>query len=358
MSEVIHCDVCNCSYSAKKQYSKHLLTNKHKKNLHGYIVCKECRKAFATRYNYVRHMTSKHNIDEDNLNDEDDDNIKDIKNSHNKKDKYEKDLDLLKVVYELKHKNAILEKDCIILKLEKEKEQCEKELYKQKSEIHEKDKIFAQDIAKTTVKTTNTVVSGLTYARQNYPNAPELKKLDSYNELGENDQLIERLLFYSEKKKIADYIGDFLVKFYKKNDPNIQSLWTTDITRLTFIVRQILKKKTDWGYDKKGIKVCKIIIDPLLDNIKSILKQYINEINDIIKGKKMDDFSEDEDGYESEGDYKRHKNPPELDNNAKIKLVNSQKTAVQIITDIDNKTLAKNIVKYISPHLSLVQIKE
>ena len=377
------CEKCNTSYSAISNYKQHLTTQKHKKKSGEILECSICGKVFQRKFNYDRHLLNVHEGDKLN-NDNDDDTITDksskssnlsepstdigkptinidkLSTTENPKvmTKYDKDLDMLNVLYKLEianYKNKLLKQELII-----QKERYEKKIYKQKSEIHEKDKIFAQDIAKTTAKTTETAVNGLTYAKEHYSNAPELKKLDldSCDELCENDRLIERLLFYSDKGKIADYLGDFIIKFYKKNDPNDQSLWTTDLSRLTFIVRQILKKKADWKYDKKGIKVCKIIINPLLENIKSILKKYINDIDDEITGKNKDHFSEDEDGYESEGDYERHKNPPELDNNDKLKLVNSQKTAVQIITDIDNKSLAKNIVKYISPHLSITPAKD
>lgn len=366
MSEIMYnCEICGGSYTTKKHYIKHLHTKKHNKMNSLLVECNFCKKVFSTKTNYTRHLKKFHAIEQitDNFvpamdNDNDSDSIKD------KKDKYDKELDLLKVVYELKHKNAILEKDNVILRLEKDnqvqKEKYEKELYKQKSEILEKngetlekDKMFAQDIAKSTIKTTDTAVKGLTYARKYYPNAPELKKMDKYD-LGDDNELIDLLLFYSRKGTLSHYIGDFVIKFYKKNDPNDQSLWTTDIARLTFIVKQLLKNKTDWRYDKKGIKVCNIIVNPLLINIKTILKKYNNDINDMISGKTSGYFSEDEDGYESEGDYKRHKkNHRELDNNDKLKLVNNQKTATQIITEIDNKILAKDILKYISPHLSL-----
>ena len=257
---------------------------------------------------------------------------------------------MLRAVYDLKYKNELLKKDLTI-----QKEKCQKELYKQKSEILEKYQTFAQDIAKTTTKTAHVAVSGLAYAKKNYTTAPELKKLDEYD-LGDDDELTELLLFYSREGKIAEYIGDFIIKFYKKDDPNNQSLWNTDTSRLTFIIRQIMKKKNDWHYDKKGIKVCKIIINPLLDNIKTILKEYISDINDKIIGNKNTDSDTDSEIYDCESDYKKaHK---ELDNNDKLKLVNDQKTAIQIITEINNKTLSEDIIKYISPRLSLVQDKE
>ena len=79
----------------------------------------------------------------------------------------------------------------------------------------------------------------------------------------------------------------------------------------------------------------------------------------MINCKKNDNSDSDSEGeYESQSDYDRHKNPPELDNNDKMKLVSDQQLIVQIITDINNKTLSKEIIKYISPLLSLMPCKE
>lgn len=214
-------------------------------------VCKICIKIFTTKTNRDKHLRKVHHMDPSSTNispDNADENDEIV----DKKDQYDKELDLLKMVYELKHENNVkdnvilkLEKDNVILKLEKDnqiqREQFEKELYKQKSEIHEKDKIFAQDVARSTIKTADTAVNGLTYVRKNYPNAPILKKLDKY-EFGEDDaELIKLLLFYEKKGTLSHYLGDFLIKFYKKNDPNDQSLWTFNKRTYSFIERGFKK---------------------------------------------------------------------------------------------------------------------
>lgn len=339
------CDICNCSYTTRGNYNTHLKSKKHQKLTSNLFKCESCEKKFHTKYNYDRHFQKIHNthVEDDNITD----------NKKTSLVKYEKDLDLLKMVYELKHETELLKKDLVI-------KDYEKEMYRREKEIHEKDKVFAQDIAKTVVKTTDTAVNGLTYAKKHYTKAPELKKLDKY-ELGSNDELVESLLFYSRKGTLPAYIGDFIIKFYKKDDPNNQSLWSTDLARLTFIVRQILKDKADWKYDKKGIKVCNIIISPLLDNIKSILKQYNDDINEKITNKPIIPPFESDEIFDSQEEYnnakkayeKNYVNEKELDNNQKMQLVDDQQVIVQIITDIDNKTLAKRIIGYISPHLSL-----
>ena len=365
MNDKYKCDTCNTTYKTKAHYAQHLKTLKHNKNILKSFLCKKCNKMYTSQYTYDRHVSQTHTNDQGSNLDLDDDRIIDKQLVHRQDrvqdtvmSKYDKDLEMLKTVFELKHKNVIqkYEKDLMVKDFEKKLlvEKYEKKICQQKVESLEKtivdlkkDKVFNQGVIKT-------AVNGLTYARKYYTTAPELKQLDNYDDLNpgnDEDELIELLLFYSRQGKLEVYLGDFLVKIYKKIDPNDQSLWSTDMSRLTFIVRQLLKKKLDWRYDKKGIKVSNTIINPLLDNIKTILKKYSDHINDVINGKKTVNLQDSEEVYESEGEYER--DTKELDNNEKMKLVDNQQVAVQIITTIDNKTLVKNIVKYISSHLSL-----
>lgn len=364
------CDLCKMKFTSESHYNRHCKTFKHCMLSGDILICNICKKSFVRKHYYDRHVlvhsSNSHSIpvpidvNDDIIRDKthDKDIIEKLKNNKHSS-QYDKDLEMLRIVYELeqeKHKNEI-QKERYERALEVQKERYEKKIYKQKAELYEKrvlvlekDKEFNQNVIKT-------AVSGLTYARKYYPNAPELKKLDKYD-FGDNAHLIELLLFYARNGKISNYIGDFLIKFYKKNDPNDQSLWSTDISRLTFIVRQILRKKNDWRYDKKGIKVCNTIINPLLDNIKVILRHYVDEINVKVSGKQKDNIIESEAGYDSESEYYKHEKEEELDNNNKLVLVKDQEIAVKIITEIDNKSLAKDIIKYISPHLSLIQTKE
>lgn len=348
------CKKCETSYKTKFQYSQHLKTQKHKKNSGDIFECKRCNKKFVKKYNYERHLLLIHTDKNISNNDPENDQIVDKKSDIDILDKfkndknlseYDKDLEMLKTVFELKHKVQQCEYEKKLLVETYEKKMCQQKVESLKKTIVDlkKDKVFNQGVIKT-------AVNGLTYARKYYTTAPELKKLDNYDELGEEDKLIELLLFYSKQGKLEVYLGDFLVKIYKKTDPTNQSLWSTDLSRLTFIVRQLLKKKMDWRYDKKGIKVSNTIITPLLDNIKTILKKYSDRLNDQITGKKTIKSQDSEDGYCSESEDDRDK---ELDNNERMKLVDNQQVAVQIITTIDNKTLSRNIVKYISSHLSL-----
>lgn len=331
------CDICQICLTTKQNYNNHFKTKKHIRMCEDNFVCQFCLKRYVTKYNLDRHIKS-HKETYEALADPENDNIVDHKNKHTPK--YERDLELLKENYELREENQKYKHQ-----IELQQEKHEKELFKQKADILEKDKEFNQGLVKATINTTDKAVSGLAYVRKNYPDAPALRKLDNYEKLNDNNDMIELLLFYTKKGRISAYLGDLLIKFYKKEEPHQQSIWATDTSRLTFIVKELLKNKSNWKYDKKGLKVRDIIIDPLLEHIKKLLKEYINNINDQINGSSN--------LFEAQ-----EQNPDdELDNDTKLKLIEEQKTATQLICNIDNKILSKAIAKHISPHLSLTPDK-
>jgi hypothetical protein len=179
-------------------------------------------------------------------------------------------------------------------------------------------------------------MSALKFILTNYKNAPLLEPI-------KNDRLLEYTgdtvtnmndlinnLFYNYKHKLLDrYIGDIIIKIYKKDDPNEQSIWSSDIQRFNYIIRQLIGKKTNWYTDKKGIAVVDTIINPLLQYIKKILQEYVqdNKLND----KQINNLS---------------KSLIET-------ILNNMMTANLIIVDIDNKILEDNILKYITPYFYL-----
>ena len=72
------------------------------------------------------------------------------------------------------------------------------------------------------------------------------------------------------------YLGDIIIKYYKKKDPKNQSIFNSDTTRLTYVIRELFDdQQIDWTIDKKGIKTTNYIINPFLDHIDDIIKEYM-----------------------------------------------------------------------------------
>lgn len=73
----------------------------------------------------------------------------------------------------------------------------------------------------------------------------------------------------------ARFVGKCIVAAYKKEDPDEQSLWSTDANRLTmFIKKMMADDNSKWISDKKGVQTMKYIVDPLLKRIKTMLFNY------------------------------------------------------------------------------------
>lgn len=77
------------------------------------------------------------------------------------------------------------------------------------------------------------------------------------------------IIFQHSKYLLDQFIGDFIVDEYKKNNPAKQQIWLSNIQKLTFVVRQVLNN-TDhiWLKDFNGICVINHVIRPILQEVK------------------------------------------------------------------------------------------
>ena len=124
----------------------------------------------------------------------------------------------------------------------------------------------------------------LSYLLLNYKNAPHIKELSDYSIICKNiTELVKNLTYYHDKNKLDKFIGDFIIKQYKREEPELQSIWSSDTDRLNYFICELIKEqKTQWVLDKKGIKMSKYIIKPLLEYIHSMNSNYINQKNEEI----------------------------------------------------------------------------
>jgi len=131
-------------------------------------------------------------------------------------------------------------------------------------------------------------ISVKNYVQQNYPNAPALIGMTDYARLTHDesgkenkDEFVDTLVYEHKNATLHKYLGDFIVGYYKKDNPSEQSMWTSDTSRLTYIIKELLfNKKSIWNHDYKGIKTKNCIINPLLQHIKKYLDEYwINHLD-------------------------------------------------------------------------------
>ena len=177
-----------------------------------------------------------------------------------------------------------------------------------------------------------TSISTVAYVIKNYKEAPALKSLEDYSTIHceqDNTEFVENLIYEHNHNKLHIYISEFIIKTYKKEDPSKQSIWNSDTSRLTYLIRDIItNNKVDWKIDKKGIKTTKFIIEPVLEYIDVQIREYIENFNI--------DYSFDS---------------ARSAENKMMKL----KFATEILKNIEDNILTDEILKYIAPHFYLTK---
>lgn len=189
---------------------------------------------------------------------------------------------------------------------------------KKENEFHKQLVISAGTILSSSVNT-------LTYLIKNYNKAPVLEPMRDYDKLEEKNKFINNIIYYHKQGKLDQYLGDFLIKHYKTKNPAERQNWSTDTARLTYANRQKVDKIPKWVVDKKGIEMTRIIINPLLNYVKGVCQEHIDELKENIELE---------------------------ENQCKIeKSLYKMERLVYIIKDINDQVVSLDINKYIAPHL-------
>ena len=173
-------------------------------------------------------------------------------------------------------------------------------------------------------------IGAVSYIMNNYKSAPALKTItiDDFNEnIPKKDKVAEHILSAYKNKTLSKYIGNVIIKVYKKDNPKQQSIWNTDDNRLSYMLKEIIENKTkssNWIVDKKGTKTAKYIVKPLLDHIRALLEEYNLSINP--------------------ADYKYDASGMQL-------LLENSRALLKLANDIDTGITSTEVLKYISAHL-------
>lgn len=313
-----HCSTCNYTARDNFNYNKHILTEKHKKKVDevantiitkplknlaetpkehvGFLhKCQFCDNTYSTSGSLARH-----------------------KKACSEKIELTKELE--------KDRNELnIQKEVELLKKEL---QCKEELIKSlKSEVSNLRMLVTN--AGSMVKSS---LSTISYVIKNYNEAPALegvKNMEILHSDKTKEEFSEKLISEYRHKTLTNFIGNIIVKTYKKEDPSKQSLWNSDTARLTYVIRVLLDKNNiDWTVDKKGLRTHKCIIEPVLDYILECLDSFIDNFDT---------------------DYR-------LDSTAEAESkMMKLKHANEIIQLIDDKVLSEDILKYIAPYFYLAK---
>jgi len=313
------CKICNYSTSRQDNYTRHISSKRHSKKVvetrnpktkqilrtpqdtSGHLrahVCEWCKMSYCRKSSLTRHLKICNKV---GINPDD-------------------DIKLLKQELEF-HK--------------KELEMRNKEL-----QLKDKDIQFYKDLVKKaglgTSITNNQNMSVQSMIISKHADAPALEKacpaiLHSQFDSDDEYKNAQVILYYYRRNMVASFIGDGIVAAYKKDNPDEQSLWSTDVSRLTMIIKKVMNKKSIWIADKKGVQTREYIIDPLMDKVKEIMKNYIETTNAKVKTAK------------------------ELYNKMTADL-DGVRLAIKLHDELDNKIYHDDILRYIAPRFSYDKI--
>ncbi|ARF08403.1 hypothetical protein Catovirus_1_453 [Catovirus CTV1] len=321
------CDICNYETSDRGNYYKHKKTKKHieksnKLNVSSNqeqsdnspkhpkdtpkFICRYCNNSFTRSYTLSCHYkicTFKKNSDDA----ERADKSNKIKILENKIKFIEKEKKLLVKQSEEKIRSVEKISEDKLRMLEKQNSLLEKE-----NEYHKQLVISAGNMIQSSMSTLNHLIL-------NYNNAPLLEPIKDYSVLEDKNKFINSLVYYQKENKLNQYIGDFLLKHYKTENPKNRSNWNSDTSRLTYINRELVNNQPNWVIDKKGVKMTNIVIDPFLNYIKKILQEEFNFLKDNI--------------------------------NVNDDTIKKMFILSDILKNINDKTLSMDVNRYLAPHL-------
>lgn len=292
-------------------------------------LCEKCNYETNDKSNYNKHLQSvKHNKKKVNRQQNTLTHIKTYKNeglvcSCGKQFSYASGLSRHKKICNGVNINEVVEK-------------LNTEINELKQKMKEQEELNIRLAHKTEQTSTNVFnISVKNYIQQNYSSAPSLAQLEDYSVIeDECDDFGEKLISVYNKGSLHKYLGDIIIKYYKKDDPKEQSLWNSDTSRLTYIIKELINaSKSSWYKDPKGVKTKSYIIDPLLNYIM----EYCIKYND-----------EHEVNLENWND---------LSANDCITISQNQIVMGNIITNIKNDTLANDIIRYIAPYFVIQDVK-
>jgi hypothetical protein len=328
-------------------------------------ICKFCNYETSDKSGYSHHTkTKKHLKNKESFD----------KNTEDEKMIIEKQT---QEIEKLKQKLVIIEKEKELELLNKDKEieklEVTAKIYKELSEK-------AKNVNNGIIINANT--NNLNYVNKHFKNAPPLKKISNYtlngidlNDSTQMDKLMENIIYFHNNKCLHKVIGDHIIKHYKKDDLQLQSFHTTDVSRRKYLVKlednlgylyddssddidnynpndsnsdsnsetdtdsdydetkkaydkvKIKKNKSKWTNDNNGVKLEYLLVEPITKKVIRVLKKKCKDYNEELKI--------------------NTKKIPTVD---EIKMF---EVLADILKEIDKDKLKKNINNYIAPYFGL-----
>jgi hypothetical protein len=139
-----------------------------------------------------------------------------------------------------------------------------------------------------------------------------------------NDASVEQMIFHYKNNNLCEHIANLIVGVYKKKNPNEQTIWNSDESRLVYIIRDVINKENKWIKDQKGEKIKEYVVKPILNVAKEMIMQYCDKHRLMIENNNID----------------RNISP--------ATLIERIYDATDIVKQINNKKLEKKIITEMS----------
>lgn len=390
------CDICNYSTYQKGHYNKHLSTSKHKKNVsnnpqiihqkpqiipiestnnnlitqtvqksaHLY-ECNGCGNSFKQMCHLSRHIKVCPKLFDIKIVHEE--KINCVKKEYDTKNEQQR------VDYELKIKNIIMEYELKLKNTENllKNSEIEKESFKEtiklmkkyegkiQNEIKDtkllltKENDYKQDLLKESGSIIKTTTNALNYVKLHFKKAPPLKMLEDFSFLVPDDndkKFCADMVSKYMSGELCNHIGEIIVKQCRTDDPNHQSIWNSDCSRLTYLVRKLINDKVEWVTDNKGKGVKENIVNPIVNYIKEQINQYLKT-----QYKELDAYIAEIAKYNvmSKEDQKMAYDINYCNLRKRDHLMDLTKNGQELVREIERNVLSDKIVRYMAPYFHI-----
>lgn len=143
-------------------------------------------------------------------------------------------------------------------------------------------------VAQTTSTTAKKAIGALKYIKQQLtpPALPTFRKDEIVGvlELERTDKHTpcEFLIYKYKNNQLDSFLGDMIVKIYKGESIEEQQIWSTDPSRFTCVISELVDDtKAQWITDTGGVKIINEVIKPMFKIISEMMTKYINEIGKV-----------------------------------------------------------------------------
>jgi hypothetical protein len=188
-------------------------------------------------------------------------------------------------------------------------------------------------------------MDALTFLMTHRKNAPELRKLihkKAQELLTNGAKLYIHLLHHNEEKTLDKYIGEIILTHVKKKNPDEQSIWNSDVSRLTFLIREIVDESPTWLRDPKGAAFNEKIIVPIINVIKTYLEKCLHSTNpdkvELDSEAGTEDDESDNESVKSESEHDKMRRTGRI---------------LDTIETLKSKTYKKSLSEYVASHIPL-----